>query len=676
MAHRQKRNRKSGPIQWNPRRFFYFGLALVLLANILPIPPWYTFIHPWRVEIAASIFLGVTLIYLAQNYENFSFQIKINPDEWRFIVLPLVAFILWSSLSAVWAPSWKSALHHSFIWAEYLIFYLIFRHVLERGASFSKLLTTFVLVLAAHAIPLIVEYSAYVSDGGDLTLGLRFAKYGEQVIVILPIVFLAVIRAREKSFVIGAIAIVLMWLLIFCSLGRINYILFGFAIASVFVGLLISKRHRRYVPKFALLSGLMILAPIFLHLFSGASPGTVVPVVARLNDPVSTRDSNSFRMLMLTVSNQMIRANPVTGVGADNFGMQFSRYRESYGSTHPTDVNLATAEDEIPGYAHNEFVQIVAELGLVGGGIVAWLLVGVGIMAFRAIREVRSGSLYGVAAILGLGMFLTSSLVSSYSFRLMQNGIVFFFVLAVAVKLSFKRHQPESESRSIVIAPDHLKHAFVTGIVVCIGLLIHSGLRVGSVIIAGRANQTKSLEKAMPLYETAVLLDDENPDARGNLGMRLFGSRRYKEAIPFLESAISIGRSPSAEFSYLATARSVTGDDDGAERIMASAVALYPRSPFVLTRFAAILEKNGKAAEAAAVFSTAMKIDERAARTWHALIVSGPKYAGDMAEQNSTYLPLGELRPQTAVSAIVTDRLVRFPEERQLSGPTRPARKD
>src|SRR6186997_2223176 len=112
---------------WTPNRLFYFGLGLVLLANWLPfIPAWYTFVHMWRVEIAASIFLAGIFIWLLANPDKVKLDL-ISRDEFRFIILPLLAFILWSFLSAIWAPFWKSAIHHSLIWIEYLAFYLLFR---------------------------------------------------------------------------------------------------------------------------------------------------------------------------------------------------------------------------------------------------------------------------------------------------------------------------------------------------------------------------------------------------------------------------------------------------------------------------------------------------------------------------------------------------------------------
>jgi O-antigen ligase len=372
---------------------------------------------------------------------------------------------------------------------------------------------------------------------------------------------------------------------------------------------------------------------------------------------------------MMSVSGEMIRDNPIAGIGADNFGMQVNRYRQAHGAANPQDMNLANAEDQIPGHAHNEFLQMAAELGAVGVAIMVWLLLGIAVLAFRAIRYLRFGSLYPVAAILGLGMFLASSLVSSYSFRVMQNGIVFFFVLAVA-STSLFRSQRTVDAKPVapLFSPVQLHLAAAAGILACLGLLTYSGLRLSSVVITARANQTRSMDAAIPLYETAMRLDDENPDARHNLGMRLFRRQRYADAVPYLESAVKIGRAPSAELSYLATAKTLSGDAAGAEATMKIASEMYPRSPFVLTRYSTLLESHGKDTEAAAVFSRAAAINQRAATTWRMMITSGPKALSEMAARDRSYMNVMDLMPQGSIYAVVTERYIKFPEERRFSG--------
>ena len=369
---------------------------------------------------------------------------------------------------------------------------------------------------------------------------------------------------------------------------------------------------------------------------------------------------------MMSVAGVMIREHPMIGIGADNFGFEVNRYRAKYGSEHPDDVNLSGAEDQNPEHAHNEFLQIVAELGTVGAVILAWLLTGIALMAFRAVTRIRSGSLVGFAAVSGMGMFLISSLVSAYSFRVMQNGILFFFVLAIAVRSTLAAKQTEADRP--LQAPLQMRMVLAAGLLVCIGLTAYSGLRVASVIAASQAAATRTMDSAMPLYELSMRLDAENPEVRQNLGMRLFRNKQYVEAIPYFESAMSIGKATSADLSYLATAHTLAGDDSGAEKTMSSAVALYPRSTFVLTRYAFVLERNGKTTEANETFERASNINARSARTWQALMNSGPKALAELVARDSdAYSPVMELTPQSSIYAVVTERLIRHPDEQRFS---------
>src|SRR5687767_9915926 len=91
------------PTIWSPSLAFYLGLALVLLAMGLPfIPAWYTFIHMWRVELAASLFLFSTLMYLAFRFSKKEIPLSLSFHDRWIILAPVLAFILWSGLSVLW----------------------------------------------------------------------------------------------------------------------------------------------------------------------------------------------------------------------------------------------------------------------------------------------------------------------------------------------------------------------------------------------------------------------------------------------------------------------------------------------------------------------------------------------------------------------------------------------
>ncbi|MEP6705065.1 MAG: hypothetical protein ABJB34_09705, partial [Acidobacteriota bacterium] len=249
-----------------------------------------------------------------------------------------------------------------------------------------------------------------------------------------------------------------------------------------------------------------------------------------------------------------------------------------------------------------------------------------------------------------------------------QNGLVFFFVLAVASSTLFRARTGAAAPETVTLARSRLNVACAAGILACLGLLGYTALRLTSVILTSRANQTQSTERAMPLYHNAMALDDENPDVRQNLGMRLFGLERFGEAVPYLESAIRIGRAQSAEFSYLATAQTLAGDPAGAEATLKTACELYPRSPFMLTRYSTLLDSHGKTDEAASLFQRAKVIDERAAKTWQAIIVYGPKALSDLAARDNSYMFVMELSPESSMYAVVSERYIMFPDEQRAYG--------
>jgi hypothetical protein len=119
-------------LNWtDPAIWFCFGFCLVLLSPIAPIAPWLqTFMHPWRPELAASLFLSGFLIWAYRN-GDFRFYISgLNRQLLMGIILPCTAFIAWSFVSAAYAPSWRSALHHSLVWSIYVVFFLIAGYLL------------------------------------------------------------------------------------------------------------------------------------------------------------------------------------------------------------------------------------------------------------------------------------------------------------------------------------------------------------------------------------------------------------------------------------------------------------------------------------------------------------------------------------------------------------------
>lgn len=646
----------------DPRSFFAIGLAVVLLSIAVPVLPNYrTFVHMWQVETVASAFLLLTICFVVFSRRYSGYALQFSRVEVIFVLVPMAAFAAWSGSSALWANSPRSALHHTLVWLLYLTFYVIARLILNAEGVYKRLIPAVTLVLVFVSVLAIVEYASILVLGGGSSIGLRFARYGEQVNTILPLVIGGVLVLKGRSFYLGLIGLGSLWLLVFASLGRTNIALFAGTTLAIALCVFVFKRFHKHRLRMVVIVLLLIAAPIPLQMFSVFSGDPNIPILRRVNDESAISGSNGFRKLMASVAIEMFSANPVLGVGADNFGLEVNKYRAEYSAKYPGDTNLANAENEIPERTHNEYLQIIAELGIVGGLLFVWFLIGLGLMALRALRQ--RPPLTAIASIIGVFVFLASSLVTSYSFRLMQNGLIFFLVLAVAAKYLFRtpldrKHAEFRISRKPLLA---LCGAAAFGCVVLIG---YHGLRVVSVVVAANANSVADLDRAIREYNRAVTLDPENPDAEFDVGMRLFEADRFDEAALHLERSIAKGRGPSVSFSYLATAQLMAARPAEASNTFGQAVRLYPRSTFVLTRYAFLLKQAGDSGASEQELARASAIDPAAAKTWWLLMTEGSKLTAEAVKADKSMAEIMDLTPNPAIYAVLNERGALFPAEK------------
>ena len=636
---------------------FCAGIAAVMLAFLLPIPSeWNTFMHGWRVEVIAAVFIVIFTVYGQVTGIGLPHFASI---ERNFIVLPIAALIVWSGLSVLWSGSSTAALQHTLTWCLYLLFFLIAKRVLQDRGSASISLKTITVCLAIFALLALIAQITLIFVGTSTQIGIIYSKFAEQSITVLPLVLIGVLRSNGRKFMFGVVGVSLLWLLVFCSSSRTAIGLFLICI-SLFAGAVITLRQfGKYRLKLAIVCLPIVLLPFGLFSLSALSDKGDVLVAARIKDSGDIQSSNDFRLLMYKLSLEMFEQNPVLGVGAGNFGFEINQYRLAYSKRYPTDPLLAQAETTIPERTHNEYLQILSELGIVGALIFGWFLIGIGILAWRTLRNIQTVAPQALAAVVGLGLFLASSLVTSYSFRLIQNGITFFFVLGVATRLLIREAEVERDHSM------KQRMAFsLASTAACLLLIALCGNRVCSASLTHSGNLTENLAAATSYYETAMAMDLNNPDAPYALGRRLIDDRRYLEAIPYLRRSIDIGRATSTDYSYLATAQTLAGDDLGAESTFKEAAVMYPRSIFVLTRYSALLEVNGKYDEAEAQFQRAQAIDLASANAWKALITKGAKQASDLAQKRTDHNAVMDLRPYQSIYAVIEERGIRHPDER------------
>jgi O-antigen ligase len=281
----------------------------------------------------------------------------------------------------------------------------------------------------------------------------HFAGYMELLIPV-PIALILTQAVRAELRVLYGFAAMLMGVAAVLSLSRGGII--SVAAAMMFLALMsarLPKREgetlrKRRISRFA--SQATVVIVITLLIAAGIFWMGVDPVINRVTQgQQSGGDSQketffSSRGWVWRDTVTMIRANPVMGVGLGAYETAFSIYTKSDGSLR------------VP-QSHNDYLQIVADCGVVGGLIALWFIVSV----FRAVaRGTRSRDRLYAGLALGSGAGMFAMLVHSlfdFNLQLPSNVLLFLLLSAVAARIGAtvdnNQNAPQRVSRHPEIQP-------------------------------------------------------------------------------------------------------------------------------------------------------------------------------------------------------------------------------
>lgn len=603
------------------RNWIFILFAIILISPLFNIPrPTNVSSIPWRVELLFSLAITVLLALKLRDEATIRAQNEVFfGGPLRPLLLPIVLFTLWSGISTVWSSSTTAAVHHTLVWANYLFVFAITAELTTNAQGRSKI----IFALSAIAILLgliagfdfltIVDFSA--QEGA---LRIRYAKFAEMVVTIAPLLFSVALIVKSRRSLAGALTVAsLAWITVMLSLSKGAFIAGAVGVGFLFGLVLIFKKQQRR--RVALIAAVWLCMTIGFQF--GVSYFTAIPSTADYISGSHQRGPSTSDMRVFTwkVAFEMFRTSPIAGVGADNFGLAFNEARTSFARSDPHDPGSAIGEDYVFERAHNEFLQVAAELGVVGlalfGSAFCVLLYSL-LSAIRRYGRQLSPMFYGSLA--GLVAFFVSSMVSSFSFRAYQNGSVFFVVAGFAVSYLCRRTRTACPPTA-----EYRMNFKLVGIFAAITLFVFSFSKATSQYLLFAGERTADLGQALSFYAASAGLDPDNPGAELAAAEALVRDKRWAEAVPHFRRTIDRGFGVSVVYSYLANAQEMSGDLNGAEQSLREASNIFPRSTFVMVRRAIVLEKLGRFEDAAEQINVARSIDMRQTNGWYSVIKDG-----------------------------------------------------
>ncbi|MFL6333827.1 MAG: O-antigen ligase family protein [Pyrinomonadaceae bacterium] len=651
-----------------------FGLVGVLwpLALLTPFVPGLP--RPadggftWRQELSVAILLSLTFALLLLRgargraaADPFKGAASLSPV--RLSSLPLAAFVAWSAASALWATNLFAAAHYALSWVAYLLLFLL----LVRACASPRTLRAALTVLGAAV--LIIAAASIFDHLGSTHSVLRQNGLGEPLAVSVPLfAALALCLRRGRVALLSGAAATLAWLTVLQIAERASFIAVAIGLSVLAASMLAAPRFRPRTKRRAALVCLALLACLASQYAPSPFEQSVQGTIIERFGTTSADDPNArARFLYWGAAFEMWRAHPLAGVGAGNYSTRLPEARADFTAHHPDSTLSSLNEKFLNAGAHNEYLQIFAELGTTGLVLFLSFCAALVWSAWRALRVARGPLVPGAVA--SLAVFAVSSGASAVSFRWMGSGLIFFFAAAVVTRFSAQaaaeRAQAGEAPRSCPHGPARrrLSPALlrpVVGLALSLAVTCVMASHAAGVQLIAAAQADAARTEA--LYRRALSFNPLNPATHYQLGTWLFYSGRDGEAVPHLRYGVERGFNASTCYAYLAAAESNAGDAGASERTLGEAVRVYPRSVFLRARHAAALARLGRVSEAGLEMDAALLLDSRAARGWRRLIDDDIDAAIKSARSDpASFAMPGELEPDDAVFAVLKENEKRFP---------------
>jgi O-antigen ligase len=216
----------------------------------------------------------------------------------------------------------------------------------------------------------------------------------------------------------------------------------------------------------------------------------------------------------------MIKERPVFGFGPGNYGLMFEDYRQR--------VKFVRVETVHP---HNEYLELIAEYGWVGGLLVLWVLLSISVPLIRFIRtSPRSCHALPAAALLGA---LAGTVVHGFfdfELHIFPNAMMLALLAGCAVAPLLAQQKSEIRNQK----PAGMVLTSVLRPLISILLLLAAGWSVqvmSSSWIRSRGDKfllAQKFQQAERFYKTAERIDPQNWQAQLGLGQVYYHHRYYE----------------------------------------------------------------------------------------------------------------------------------------------------
>lgn len=319
------------------------NILLLLYITIYPIVPTYNMLNSDLILYTLIILQIVGFLFISTE-RNYIFNIIKNLFKDK-IFLSIILLNITMYLSAIVATDIRVTLTNSIRFTMYIfVFYLISYKVKDRMAKILFNSFIFVAILSGLYTVCQLAYTKYLGYKIDKTIRMpsflensnNLGAYSILIFFIAIVIFVSAKNLKYKFFY----AIISILLLINIMFSQSRNALIALMIGVFIITILYDKRF-------------LILSFIFSAIFF------IIPAIRARIFQIFDMSQNNSRFNIWDTAISIIKSNPITGIGYENFSIQYPNYIIN-------NNGLSITNDYLPLHPHNVFLKMQAELGIIG----------------------------------------------------------------------------------------------------------------------------------------------------------------------------------------------------------------------------------------------------------------------------------------------------------------------
>jgi len=432
-------------------------IALIILTPLVFYPYLVRIFNPPK-ELVFNILVIVGLMFWKLKMVNKE-EVKITHTP---LNLPVLAFMVICTLSLLWSNSPMVSLLELPLFLAGPILYFIVVNNIKDDDQINRLLTPLLIISSLLGIYGIFQYNGIdfsfwkANVGRNQVFGLfgNVNYFAEYMIIPLPLAISLFFATQKRTYkILLLVGILAMGGSIILTLTRGSYLAIG--ISSIFMFLLyLTSRGKSFLKEhkkiFIFILALIILVTFLFVLPNPLNkPGTVISKIkGRISISQFTSGSSlKRREAIWGFTILIIKDHPLLGSGLGTFKYNSLNYQAKF---FDQGENRRLYPYGIADKVHNEYLQLGAEIGILGLGIFLWLIISYFNYGIRILKKIKDQYKQGI--IIGLMGGVVAVLIDAifgFPLHLPATLVLFWLFIGLIVSLNHSENYTEQEVKTV-----------------------------------------------------------------------------------------------------------------------------------------------------------------------------------------------------------------------------------